>query len=164
MRFPRPIEGLEKKTSGFDFIVGEWNVANERLRAPLSGQTDWYSTHATARAFTLHNGAVSVDEMWYPEGGFAASALRFYDAAQDLWTIHWVTSDNGALQPPVYGRWNEAGDHFEAQGPDEFDGRPIIARFLWHSIEPDAATWEQAFSVDEGDTWETNWRMRWSRA
>ncbi|MCW2796408.1 hypothetical protein [Nocardioides sp.] len=164
MRFPRPIEGLEKKTSGFDFIVGEWNVANERLRAPLSGQTEWYDTQATARAFTLHNGAVSMDEMWYAEAGFAASAFRLYDAAQDLWTIYWVSSDNGTLQPPVYGRWNDAGDHFEARGPDEFQGRPILARFLWHSIKKDSATWEQAFSVDDGDSWETNWRMHWTRA
>lgn len=161
---PNVIDGLTKRTSGFDFLIGDWVVDNRRLAAPLSGSDEWYETGATASATTLHNGAISVDEMWYAELGFAGSSIRVHTAADDTWTIYWVNSDTGHLQAPVVGRWNADGSRFVATGPDEFEGTPILARYMWHSIEPRSATWEQAFSVDEGATWETNWVMTWRRA
>jgi hypothetical protein len=129
----------------------------------LSGRQEWYSTPATAWSTTLHNGAISVDEMWYPEEGFAGASIRLYDPHTGAWTIYWVNSRTGRLQAPVVGRWEPDGSRFVADGPDEFAGRAIRARYMWHSITPVSATWEQAFSVDEGGTWETNWVMTWSR-
>jgi hypothetical protein len=161
---PNSFEGLPRRTSGFDFLIGDWRVANRRLEAPLSGRDQWYDTHAIASATTLQNGAISVDEMWFPELGFAGSSIRVHSALDDSWTIHWVNSNTGHLQAPVTGAWSADGDTFEATGPDEYDGAPILARYLWHSIEPGSATWEQAFSVDDGATWETNWVMSWRRA
>jgi hypothetical protein len=160
---PRVIDGLAKRTDGFDFLVGDWKVANRRLRMPLSGVEDWYDTDATASSITLHNGAISIDEMWYPEPGFAGSSIRVYTPADEHWTIYWVNSDTGHLQAPVRGTWSDDGSTFVATGPDEFDGRPILARYVWHSITPDSATWEQAFSLDQGKSWETNWVMSWTR-
>jgi hypothetical protein len=156
------IDGLRKRTAGFDFLVGAWTVKNRRLRAPLTGQDDWYTTRAIATASTLHNGAISIDEMWFPELGFAGSSIRVHDAAAGDWTIYWVNSSTGHLQPPVRGRWREDGT-FVADGPDTFDGRDIIARYMWHSITPTSAVWEQAFSIDDRVTWETNWVMTWTR-
>ena len=161
---PNHLDGLPKRTSGFDFLVGDWHVANRRLRAPLTGGDEWYETPATASNTTLQNGAISVDEMWYPELGFAGSSIRVHSVADDCWTIHWVNSDTGHLQPPVTGRWSADGSTFVATGPDEYGGAPILARYMWHSIERQQATWEQAFSSDDGATWETNWVMSWVRA
>ncbi|MEV6491206.1 hypothetical protein AB0M20_21720 [Actinoplanes sp. NPDC051633] len=160
---PPHIPGLHKRTAGFDFLVGDWLVDNRRLRTPLAGKDDWYTTPATATASTLHNGAISIDEMWFPELGFAGSSIRVHEAATGDWTIYWVSSGTGHLQPPVRGRWREDGT-FVADGPDTFDGRDIIARYMWHSITPTSAVWEQAFSVDDRESWETNWVMSWTRA
>ncbi|MCK6066129.1 MULTISPECIES: hypothetical protein [Microbacterium] len=159
---PQHIEALEKRTSGFDFLIGEWSVANRRLRRPLSGGGDWYETPATARSTTLHNGAISIDEMWYPELGFAGTSIRVHDRVADDWTIYWVNSQTGHLQAPVRGGWDSDG-MFTAVGPDTFEDKRILARYTWHSISSQAATWEQAFSVDDGLTWETNWVMTWTR-
>lgn len=162
MHFPRTIDGLRKNSSGFDFLVGSWKVGNSRLKHPLSdAKAEWYETEATARSITLHNGAVSVDEMWFAESGFAATSFRVYESATDTWRIYWVSSLSGILQPPAAGRWRNG--KFEARGPDEFEGKSIIARYLWHSITEEQATFEQAFSTDQGASWETNWIMRWSR-
>lgn len=159
---PNPIPELRKRTSGFDFLIGDWAVENRRLRTPLAAADDWYSTPASARATTLHNGAISIDEMWFGELGFAGSSIRVHDAAADDWTIYWINSQTGHLQPPVRGRWQPDGT-FVADGPDTFDGRDIIVRYIWHSITPISAIWEQAFSIDQRRTWETNWIMTWTR-
>jgi hypothetical protein len=47
---------------------------------------------------------------------------------------------------------------------DSLRGRPIGVRFLWTATDTDEPQWEQAFSDDRGETWETNWVMRFRRA
>jgi hypothetical protein len=48
-------------------------------------------------------------------------------------------------------------------GPDTFAGRPILVRFLWLAVSTAAPRWEQAFSTDDGGTWETNRVMTYTR-
>ena len=40
---------------------------------------------------------------------------------------------------------------------------PILCRFRWTVHGPERATWDQAFSTDDGSTWETNWEMEETR-
>ena len=47
-------------------------------------------------------------------------------------------------------------------GRAEHAGDPVLARFIWNQISVNAAHWQQAFSADDGATWETNWHM-WMR-
>ena len=49
-------------------------------------------------------------------------------------------------------------------GDDTHDGKDIRARFVWSGISATSARWEQAFSVDDGRTWLTNWSMEFTRA
>jgi hypothetical protein len=37
-------------------------------------------------------------------------------------------------------------------------------RFVWDRITPTSARWQQAFSIDDERSWETNWIMEFSRA
>ena len=46
---------------------------------------------------------------------------------------------------------------------DRLDGKPITVRFTWHANPGSNPVWEQAFSGDEGKTWETNWVMEFVR-
>jgi hypothetical protein len=46
---------------------------------------------------------------------------------------------------------------------EDYKGRPIVVRFLWTPIGPNLARWEQAFSTDDGASWETNWVMDFTR-
>ena len=66
------------------------------------------------------------------------------------------------LDPPVVGKFSNGVGVFE--GADEFQGRPIIMRFTWSNITPTSARWEQEFSADNGQTWEKNWIMEFTRA
>lgn len=142
----------------FDFLFGSWRIANERLRSRLTGSDDWERFGAVGSCRPILGGLGNVDD-FRPSGagwdGFEGAAMRLFDPATERWSIHWA--DTGRLQPPVVGRFlNGVGEFF---GDDHHDGRSVIVRFRWSGITADAARWEQAFSPDGGDTWETNWVM-----
>lgn len=147
--------------SDFDFLYGEWNVANRRLNDLFVGSTEWREFSATSWARPLLGGVGNVDEMDCPSEGFSGATIRLQDQASGQWSIYWADSRSGRLFPPVVGSF--AGGRGDFYGDDEVDGRPIRAHFIWSAITPDSARWEQEFSVDDGVTWETNWVMEFSR-
>ena len=55
------------------------------------------------------------------------------------------------------------GDRGEFHGDDTHDGKDVRVRFVWPGVSPTAARWEQAFSVDGGEAWVTNWVMEYGR-
>lgn len=152
---------LAKVTSDFDFLRGAFDVANRRLLSPLSGRTDWEEFPATAVARTHFNGAISVDEMRFPTKGSFGMSIRLFDRVAQVWTVYWVNSETGRLQAPVRGRWVDGVSLLF--GEDEHDGTPVRASYRWSEVTDRTARWEQGFSVDGGETWETNWIMNWTR-
>lgn len=48
-------------------------------------------------------------------------------------------------------------------GRDTLAGAPVDVRFDWHVTSANAARWAQAFSLDSGRTWTTNWLMELTR-
>lgn len=153
-----------RKTDGrhdFDFIHGRWQVQSERLRERLAGSTDWEVFNATDECRPLLDGGGNLEEFhaaW--NGGYEGLALRLYDVAADEWRIYWSSNRSGVLDPPVSGRFEQGVGTF--YGEDQHEGHPVRVRFQWDHTSSNSAHWQQAFSVDEGATWETNWHM-WFR-
>ena len=78
------------------------------------------------------------------------------------WSIWWLDARHpGRLDPPVVGSFDNGIGNFETD--DFLDNKPIKVRFRWDARAPDAPRWEQAFSGDDGATWETNWVMHFTR-
>jgi hypothetical protein len=152
---------MAKVTSDFDFLDGAFDVTNRRLIRPLAGSDAWEDFSATAVARTHFNGAVSIDEMHFPTKGFCGMSIRLFDPTAWEWTVYWVDSRTGRLQPPVRGRWVDGASLLF--GDDEHDGLPVRASYRWTEVTDRTARWEQGFSVDGGASWETNWIMNWSR-
>jgi hypothetical protein len=147
----------------FDFLLGSWNVANRRLLEPLTGSNEWDEFPATAVCHSpLFGGAANLDEITFPTKGFSGLTLRLYDPAKAEWSLNWVSSRTGLLQPPVSGRFG-ADRRGEFYGDDAHEGKPVRVRYIWSGITSTAARWEQAFSVDSGASWETNWTMDFQR-
>jgi hypothetical protein len=149
----------------FDFIFGSWNVRNRRLREPLAGSTEWLEFPSTIAARPLWGGLAHVDEyeaLDTPFGEIHGLTLRLYDPAAKQWTIYWANRNNGKLDPPMTGAWENGVGEFYDQ--ELFRGRMIYVRFLWTNPSPETARWEQAFSADGGKSWETNWVMVLERA
>lgn len=148
------------KPHDFCFLNGEWTVTHRRLRERLRGCTEWESFTATCRHDSWCGGAVSVDEFEFPATQSMGCSIRNLDVAAQRWTIHWTTSRTGTLFPPVHGGFD--GDRGEFYGPDVENGVPVLARYVWSGRTSGSPRWEQAFSTDGGQTWETNWTMEFA--
>ena len=147
--------------SDFDFLYGEWTVANRRLRNLFVGSDDWYEFPATSWARPLLGGVGNVDEMRCPSEGWSGATIRVQDQESGEWSIYWVNSSSGRLFPPVVGTFAHGrGDFY---GDDLYDGEPIRAHFIWSDITSGSARWQQEFSRDGGQTWECNWVMEFTR-
>ena len=147
----------------FDFLFGRWSVLNRRLRKRLAGAGEWEEFTATSVARPLLDGLGNEDELRTDyDGGMIGMSFRFFDAATGQWAIYWADSRRcGLLDPPVIGSF--AGGVGVFEGPDVFEGRPILVRFIWSNTLTSEPRWEQAFSEDGGETWETNWVTDFTR-
>lgn len=151
---------MSGKPGDFDFLLGQWNVTHRKLRERLRGSDDWETFTGPARAYSLLDGVLSVDEFTLKDG-LKGGSIRTLDAARQMWTIHWTTNASGRLFAPVHGGFD--GDRGEFFGPDVEAGTPILARYIWSGRTTGLPRWEQAFSVDGGRQWETNWVMTFQR-
>ena len=151
-------------SSDFDFWMGKWDVRNRRLARRLAGSDDWDEFDSKVAARPLPGGLGNEDVFCTDyAGGFVGMSFRFFDPETGLWSIYWAdTRRPGLLDPPVIGSF--AGGVGVFEGGDVFEGRPILVRFIWSNVLTSEPRWEQAFSADGGETWETNWVMELRRA
>lgn len=145
----------------FDFLHGSWRVDHHMLKARLTGSSQWreFTTFMTCRP--ILGGAGNIDENEFPDDGYHAIALRLWDKDQGNWSIYWITSRSAEVGSPVIGRFDGAMGEFTGQ--DMLNGALVLCRYRWQVDGPDTCRWEQALSQVEGDTWETNWYMTFTR-
>jgi hypothetical protein len=146
----------------FDFFHGDWQVHNRRRTDFLDPDSDWEEFPATNRCRPLFDGAANVDEIDMPYLAAKGATLRLFDHERGQWSLNWASSRTGTLFPPVFGRFD--GDRGEFYGDDTHDGKDVRVRFVWSDVSDTGARWEQAFSLDGGGTWLTNWVMEFTRA
>jgi hypothetical protein len=142
----------------FGFLAGEWRMEHRKLASRLNNSTTWARLQSSAVNFgpTL-NGLGNTDLLRGFFGGkpFEGFTLRLFNPETRLWSLHWVPSDSGLLDPPVVGSFDGDIGHFF--GKDEFQGKEVIVLFRWDFRDRDHPVWSQAFSPDRGQTWEWNW-------
>ncbi|GHO56862.1 hypothetical protein [Ktedonobacter robiniae] len=151
----------------FDFIIGRWNIHHRRLREWLKGSTSWEDFEGTAVDHKILAGWGSVSEvnMYRATGMAEAFSTRLFDPESGEWSIYYAggTAEGaqGTYTLPMIGGFHQGRGAFYAH--ETFGGKHVLCRWLWSDITPTSCHWEQAFSVDGGNTWETNWVMDLSR-
>lgn len=151
----------------FDFLPGTWRIENrKRVRPVVQGDDEWIEFEATGEAMAILGGLGNIDTFKAPDfpgrPGFEGFTLRLYEPATGLWRIWWAsTLTTGPLEEPVVGRFEDGLGRFECD--DVVEGVPVRVRYEWKVSDPDAVSWEQLFSFDGGETWDSNWVMRSTR-
>lgn len=157
------VDPLPAAARGFDFLHGRWTVRHRRLAQRLAGSTDWHEFPGTLAVRPILHGLGNVDEnvLDAPDGRYLATSLRVFDRASATWSVYWIDGRTSGIDKPVVGRFRGPVGRF--YNDDHFGGRPIRVRFTYRDLGPARAAWEQAFSLDHGRSWETNWTMDFLR-
>lgn len=146
----------------FDFLFGHWRVRNRRLRARLAGCETWDAFEASVETQPLPGGLGNREHFrsdW--GGGYHGLAVRLFDPASGQWRIWWASDRSPVLETPVVGGFDGDVGCFYAR--IAHDGRPVLCRYRWTRVHAQNARWDQAYSVDDGHSWEPNWEMDFHR-
>lgn len=145
--------------SDFDFLVGHHKVHHKKLKERLSNCTEWIEFEGTKETEKLLTGMANVESHYMKTGAKTVEgmALRLFSPATRLWSIYWADDAHGTLGVPVVGSFEADFGHFFTK--DNFNNKDILIGFRWDIRDKDNPVWSQAFSEDNGTTWEWNWFM-----
>jgi hypothetical protein len=148
----------------FDFLVGKWKIYNRKLKTRLNNCQDWTKFEATGEVRKILLGFGNRDKFVTTIDGypFEGMTLRLFNPLTKLWSIYWADSIAVVLDTPVMGSFENNTGRFYTK--DRFEGREILMQFKWDKTNPDEPVWSQAFSADNGKTWEWNWYMNFYKA
>jgi hypothetical protein len=155
---------MSSAPTDFDFVIGNWFVKHRRLKERLANCTEWLEFDGEMSTQKILGGFGNIEDniLRLPDQEVRAIALRSYDQNTENWSIWWLDGRfPGRIDVPVVGNFVDDVGTFFAN--DTFQEIPIIVRFVWRQIGVDLLRWEQAFSADEGQSWETNWTMDFHR-
>ena len=149
----------DSSPNDFDFLVGQWRIHNRKLNSRLNDCQQWTEFEALGTCRKILNGFGNIDEFRTEAGGvpFEGMSLRLFNPKTRLWSIYWADSNLVVLDVPQAGSFDGNIGKFYAR--DLFEGKEIIVQFKWDKTIPSAPVWSQAFSPDNGKTWEWNWHM-----
>lgn len=145
----------------FEFLYGQWLVQNRRRRQRLNACDDWDDFDSMHKCWPLLDGLGNVDEFVCDDCGPLGASLRIFDPQSRRWTLHWLSSSDCVLQPPLQGAFRDGVGEF--YGETRLDGRPTLVRYVWTRRDSESPRCEQAYSNDGGATWETYWIMDFVR-
>lgn len=141
----------------FDFAIGTWKTHVKRLVRPLSGSAAWVEMDGISVVRPVWGGRGNLVELEAdgPGSHFRGLSLRLYNPQMQTWSINFASATDGMMTTPAIGQFKDGrGEFFDKE---TFNGRPILVRFVIFDVTPTSCRFEQAFSADEGKTWEVNW-------
>lgn len=147
----------------FDFYEGKWKLRNKKLKSRLTNCTEWIEFESTQEMYKVLRGIGNIDNYLATFDGvpFEGMSVRLFNPKTRLWSIYWADSNEGKMDPPVIGSFENKVGHFYAK--DTFNNKKILVVFRWDARDNDNPVWSQAFSEDKGKTWEWNWYMYFSK-
>jgi hypothetical protein len=152
----------------FDFLLGTWTIHNRRRNNPWGLEQDgvWEEFTATQTGVQYLDGKVQIEYFEggsFPDGGIRKGVtIRTFDEPSQQWQIRWLDNRNPHDFDPLVGSFQDGTGLFY-QDISTPDGRPVRVRFTWDRVNSQSPRWQQAFSFDNGETWDTNWTAEFTR-
>jgi hypothetical protein len=152
---------VPSKTSSardFDFLAGNWTMDNKRLKTRLNNCTEWTEFKSTSENLgRILEGIGNLDfyRTTFDGKPFEGMTIRLFNPQTRLWSLYWIPSNTGVMDPPVVGSFEGNVGRFYCR--DLWEGKPVIVIFKWDKTDPENPVWSQAFSADNGKTWEWNY-------
>ena len=148
-----------KGAGDFDFLTGEWKIANRRLK---DGSADiWEEFPGAATVIGMMGGQASLEELRIPADKFRGMGVRVWRPKEKMWADHWTGSYDGVVNAPQLGQFIDGEGIFISD--ETVDGVAWKYRGVWDRITPKSCRWHQSSSKDGGKSWDWNWTMDWTR-
>lgn len=150
----------ESSANDFDFLVGQWQVHNRRLK-----NDQWVEFNAEIHLRKTLTGLGNVENYYAVFDGypFEGQAIRLFNPSTKLWTIYWMDTTLMEMdRNPVVGSFTENLGQFFALVDTPVGKQMMI--YQWDKSNPANPIWSQALSADEGKSWIWNWEMRLTRS
>lgn len=92
-------------SSDFDFLLGTHEVHHKKLKTRLVASKNWEEFKGVHKMEHLLNGIGNLEQqlICFPEGQMEGMAVRLFNPATRLWSIHWADSTSGRLDVPMIG-------------------------------------------------------------
>lgn len=164
---PAVLRADESLAHAMDFDFGKWQTHSSRLMHPLTGSTEWKVMDGYTDVRPIWGGKANIAEFkgvgpaGGPDGVIELIAIRTYDPATNQWYLNFSHPNTGTLDVPAIGTMEDGKLVFYDQ--ETLNGKRIWVRFSIWGITADTAQSEQAFSIDAGKSWETNWVNHYTR-
>lgn len=140
----------------FDFGIGTFKTRIRELQHPLTGSTTWIELSGTVVTRKLWDGGGNLEEIEAGSGAdhFQGLTLRLYDTKTRQWNLYWVDRGDGAVGTPMIGSFKQGRGAFYDK--ETIGGRSVLVRNIYSDATANTYHFEQAYSPDNGKTWETN--------
>jgi hypothetical protein len=157
------IPSAASSQNDFDFYVGEWKLHNKKLKERLADCTEWIEFDATVKMYKVLNGLSNIDNLYTSFDGvpFEGMSIRFFNPQTKLWSIHWADTNTLKLDKPTVGSFDGDFGHFFTT--DIINDQKVTVVYRWDIRDKQNPIWSQAFSPDNGQNWEWNWYMYFSK-
>src|ERR1700722_6397086 len=132
----------------FDYLAGKWTMDNKRLKTRLNGCTEWISYPSTDENSGPVLKGISNTDIFktafnqFGDSPYEGMTVRLFNLKTKLWSLYWVDSNTGVMDPPVVGSFEGNVGRFYCK--DVFNGKPIIMMFVWDKTDQDNPIWYQA--------------------
>lgn len=145
----------------FDFLTGEWRIANRMLQP--GSQDEWLEFPGEATCWSILGGVGSIEELRIPARDFSGMGLRLLHRERGVWSDFWVNAKSGELSADgLTGVFVDGVGSFTATEQED-DGSMVVVRGVWDRITGTSCRWRQGISHDGGTTWFDSWFMEWTR-
>ncbi|MGI8580902.1 MAG: hypothetical protein ACR2KX_01815 [Chitinophagaceae bacterium] len=141
----------------YNFLFGNHLVHHKKLKERLCNCDEWIDIYGSKNTESILTGIGNIEKHFLPESKsvMEAIALRLFNLSTKLWSLYWADNISGTLDSPLQGSFEgNLGVFF---GRDKFNGKNILVQFQYDKSDLENPVWGQAFSNDEGATWEWNW-------
>lgn len=135
-----------------DFWIGTWRARWK--------DAEGREQEGTNRIEATLDGCVIVEHFdGRPGTPLRGTSVSTYDRTAGRWKQTWVDNTGGYLD---FAGGRE-GDRMILSRSTVRDGKPVQSRMVFEDITPTAFTWLWQSSRDDGRTWQTNWRIEYTR-
>ncbi len=144
-------EAEKSVDSLFDFWVGDWELTWTAANGSVGKGSN--------KIVKILDGKV-IEENFEAENGYKGRSLSVFDMQSKEWRQTWTDNRGGYLT--FFGE-SEGDKRIFRTNMTVKEGKNVMQRMVFHSIEKDSFTWEWMQTEDGGDTWKTSWKISYVR-